>query len=346
MSDQPNAPQTQAPAAEPATAAQKRKTVHLTRLSLTAPSPNTNGEKAVMWWAVFDESPRLVVKTNDPNDSGEEKEWGKITAKLDLWDLGNIVDALAKAVAGPNGFRVKATKKNSYRGKQHFDAPTRINDVIVGKNSQGVIYISVYEEGRPEIAFPLLPSEYTEMYNADGSPFPVDECSRIFAAHYGAIVIPIVTSVSAAASIEKSNRPFDPNDKPGAPGNNDRAGGNSYGGSQGGYQRQGGGSNFQRQGGGGGGYQNRQGGGGFQRQGGGGYQGGNRGGQGGGGFNRGGQGGGGGYQNRGGGNNYQGGGNRNFGGGQGGGQQGGGNQGGGQAPREAGPDIADDNIPF
>lgn len=334
MTDAANTPQTEAPAVQPPVA-DKKKTVNLTRLSLSAPGFNPSGQAPTMWWAVYEENPRIIVKTNDPNDVSEDNPYGKIEARLDVFDLGLIAEGLNMAISAEGPFRMKVGKKNMYHNKQKFDKPTPINDVIIGKDAKGIIFIAVIEKGRPEIQFPLLPSQFSELIQADGSPFPADQASRMFAAHYAAIVIPTVSAVIGAIAIEKSNRPFDPNEK-------------KEGGQQGGgYPRRE--NNYQnRQGGGGGGYQNRGGGnnyqgGGYNRgggQGGGGY---NRGGGGGGGYNRGGQGGGGGggYQNRGGYNNN--GGNRGGynGGGQGGGQP-------QQAPqRDAGAmDVGDNDIPF
>lgn len=291
-----------AAAAAAAPAEYKRKLVHMTRLSLT--TKNANGEDALLYWGVFDESPRIIVKTGMPEDQGKENGYGKITAALDVWDIGNIKNLLDMAVNETAPWKERLGKKNLYHHDKRFDTPTRVNNVIVGKNAKGIIYIAVEEQGRPELQFNLLPSEWSLLEYADGSPVPPEEASRRFATFYASIVIPTVSAVMAHASIEKSNRPYNPegdkkddggarpqqgyqNRQQGGGGGNyqNRGGGNNYGG--GGYNRGGGGGGgYQRQGGGGGNFQRGGGGGGnYQRQGGGGgnYQGG-----GGGGYNRGG----------------------------------------------------------
>ncbi len=307
------------PEAKPADKPQdKRKTVFLTRLSLTAPCPGASNIKSTLYWAVFDGNPRLVVKTNDPADT---VSYGKITAAFDPWNVGVIKQTLQKALDAKEAWKMKVALKNTYRGNQNFDSPQHINDIVIGKDAEGVVYMSVIEQDRPQIKFPLLPSEYVQYIHADGTPLTPAESSAIFTAGYIDIIIPTITNVIGEVAIEQSNNPTEFR-SPGGPGRPNNGGGEGYqkkpwqgnnnqGGGGGGYQR----NNNYGGGGQGGGYQKKP------------WQGG--------------QGGGGGYQNRqgGGGGNWN---RNNQGGGNGGG--GGGNYQNRQQP--APTDMKDDDIPF
>ena len=272
---QPN----QAPENAAAKPPEKRKTINFPRLALSAPCPGVPGVKSSLYWAVFDGNPRIVVKTNDPAD---QTNYGKITAAMGAWDVGALVRLIGIAVTSTVAWKMGLDKKNMYKGSQTFDTPQHINDVIVGRDADGVVYLSVKEEGRPYIKFPLVFDEFSQLMHSDGTFLTPGESSAIFAPGYGDIVLGTISSAIAAAAVDRSNNPepFEPRQQGGGfqkkqwqpNGGGQGGGGGGYqqrqgGGGQGGYQKKswqggqgGGGYQNNRQGGGGGNWQPRQGG--------------------------------------------------------------------------------------
>ena len=270
----------------------KRKTYYISRLGLY--NPGEKGDPpATLSWAVMDGNPRLIARTGEK--ATEENGYGKITAALDGGMAGTVFELLEKALVSEPGWKMKIVNRSTYVDNKRFDPPQHVNDVAIGKDTEGRIWISVIQEGRPTIRFYMLPSSWHSLVNADGSVPAVDELSAMFTRSYLRIGPALVAAVCGQAV--KDNQDEASAFAEANPGQR----------SSGGYQqRQGGGGGYQQRPGGGGNWQNRNGGGG-------------------GGYNRGGQGGGGGY-NRNGGGNWQ---NRNGGGGynnNGGGQGGGGYQ--------------------
>lgn len=266
----------------------KRKTYYISRLGLY--NPGEKGDPpATLSWAVMDGNPRLIARTGEK--ATEENGYGKITAALDGGMAGTVFELLEKALVSEPGWKMKIVNRSTYVDNKRFDPPQHVNDVAIGKDTEGRIWISVIQEGRPTIRFYMLPSSWHSLVNADGSVPAVDELSAMFTRGYLRIGPALVAAVCGQAV--KDNQDEASAFAEANPGQR----------SSGGYQqRQGGG--YQQRPGGGGNWQNRNGGGG-------------------GGYNRGGQGGGGGYNRNGGGNwqNRNGGGGYNNGGGQGGGYQ-------------------------
>ncbi len=295
MSNEENTGNTPAPSPEKK---DTRKTIYINRLTLY--EKNSSSERgAYLTWGVFDGNPRIIVNTNDPAD--EKVNYGKIIAPIDAFTAGAVSIMLKKAAKAEPGWREKITNRSTWHNGQKLEQPGRINDIIIGKDGEGTVYISLHEDNRPNIRFFFGPSQWHSLVKSDGTPVSRQELSCIYAESYADMIYAVLATIIGYGSYVSTFSDFDGNsnqaDKPTF---SKGGGGNSWqgrsGGGQGGYQK----GNWQGGQGGGGGYQkgnwqnrnNNQGGqGGYQK---GNWQ-----------NNRGSQGGGGGYQK----GNYQGGNN-------------------------------------
>ena len=298
-----------APAVAEKPAQPKRKTVYLTRLSIDGESSTGNG-RASLSWNVFDGNPRLVVTTGE--EATEANGYGKITAALSPLTAGLVFELLEDALKAAPGWKDKLSNRSTYVDNKKFDTPQHVNDVIVGKDNEEKIWISVFQEGRPTVRFYFMPNAWHSLIKADGSIPAPGELSALFTRGYLRIAPATISYVIAHFAVERLGKTGE-EEAPAKPPYQPRQGGGTWQGRQGG-------------GGGQGNWQNRGGG------------------QGGGGFNRGG-GGGGNWQNRGGGGG-QGGNWQNRQGGNQGGGQGGGNNWQQQQNKKAVESIADDDITF
>ena len=308
------------PAETAAPAKPKRKNLYLSRLGLAATAES--GKTVTLSWAVMDENPRIIVKTDE--EPTPDNGYGKITAALDTVEAGVVFATLREALSWKNGEKIKLSNRSTYVDRQRFDKPQEVNSVAIGKDNEGVIWMAVLQEGRPQQRFYFEPNQWWDYVNGDGTKPDRAALSAIVVRGYLEVAPGILNAAVAAVAAMRMGEVAE-------------SGGASGGYQKPAYQGNGGGYNKGGYSGGGGGYNK------------GGYQGGgNRGGYsgGGGGYNRGGQGGGG--YNKGGYNGGGGGYNRNNGGGYQGGNKGGygGGNGGGQRPDAAAASLSDDEISF
>ena len=208
--------------------------------------------------------------------------------------------------------------------RQRFDKPQEVNSVAIGKDNEGVIWMAVLQEGRPQQRFYFEPNQWWDYVNGDGTKPDRATLSAIVVRGY----LEVAPGILAAAIAEVAAlRMGEVAESGGASGGYQKP---AYQGNGGGYNKGGysGGGSYNK-----GGYQGGGNRGGYGGGGGGGY---NRGGQGGGGYNKGGYNGGGGGYNRNNGGGYQGGNKGGYGGGNGGGQR----------PDAAAASLSDDEISF
>ncbi len=288
--------QQEKPAPAPAAAvAPQRKTIYLNRLSLYGQATD-GGQAPRLYWGIFDGNPRIIVRTNVKEDA--EKNFGQIIAPIDAFTAGVIAGILQECASAEPGWRQKISNKSTWLNGQSFDTPTHINDIIIGKDSEGVMYISVHEDNRPNIRFFFGPSQWHTLVKADGTPVSKAELSCIYAKGYANVVLGCISTIIGYGSYVSTFTDFDGHnnqaEKPTFTRGDNQGGNRQFNNNGGGYQKK------QWNGGQGGGGYNRGGGqGGWQNRNNGGQQGGwqnrNNGG-GGGGYNR--NNGGGGYQNQ------------------------------------------------
>lgn len=252
-----------------------RKTIYLNRLSMY--SSTVQGGPRLLW-ALFDGNPRIIVRTNDPND--EQNNYGQITAPIDPFTCSALALMIKEAAKAEPGYRAKIVNKSTWHNGKKHDEPVRINDIIVGKDNDGGVYISLHEDNRPNIRFFFGPSSWHLLVKSDGSPVSKAEFSPLYAVAYADLLLATISSIIGYGSYVSTYTDHDGNSQEQKPvfskggsggynrgggnynrggGNYNRGGGGNY--NRGGYNRGGGGGNNRSGGGnygGGGGYQNRQ----------------------------------------------------------------------------------------
>lgn len=187
----------------------------------------------------------LTVFTNDPNDT---KDYGKIRVQLTGPYFNAVLYLLEQAAQGKleGGRKFIEIKDFAFPGGKRTEQPIVLGRVIVGRDEDGLVWISVTANGRPNCKFPLIPQTYNTVRNADSSEVSRAEHSQIYAMGWAQSMKTLWAQLAVLKFEE-----YIP-----------KGGGN--GGNRGGYN------------GGGGGYNNNNGGGGNSN--GGGYGGGNSGG--------------------------------------------------------------------
>lgn len=149
------------------------------KLKLTAPSPGGQG-KASLRFSVWKGNPRIQVWTGNR----DEHEGGKVDAKLDLHHFMAFLAAFKRVID------FKATEAEpEIRWRMEIGRPRWINkkpdgvtieaDLFVGKDREGRVYLSVVSrKSNTAVKFPFKPSDFHNMFNANGQQLSVGEASE------------------------------------------------------------------------------------------------------------------------------------------------------------------------
>jgi uncharacterized membrane protein YgcG len=217
------------------------------KLNLSAPTPGVQGKTASLIWGLYSNNPRITVYTNDPNDQGQDKGYGKISANLDAPTFFGVMGLLHKAVdpATPNEWRDKVENMNfTFFGGKRSAAPAVTSELWVGKDKDGIVWISVTAPNRPKIKFKFGNNDFHHWIHGDGTPFTESEASLLYAKAYVAILQPLMTHLMVTEWVEPEQKQQQGNQRAGGGGgnygggNNNNRGGGSYGGGGGGNASQ------------------------------------------------------------------------------------------------------------
>jgi hypothetical protein len=218
---------------------EKKKTAfNVSKLSLSAPNPQVKGVFATLKFDIFQNNPRIIVDTRDPNLLSRENGFGKIEAAMTMTDVYALLVVLERAAHAKEEFKAKIEcfGHDWVNGQKSKDI-THLSSVWIGRDTDGQIFISVVAENKkqfPIIKFLFGPSDqrYTKWFDAQGTPWTKAKASQVYACAYADMLCSLYASV---ADTHYWQAP------PGQWGNK---GGNS------------GGGGYNRSGGGGGGYNN------------------------------------------------------------------------------------------
>lgn len=218
------------------------------KLSAPCPTPAGKGKWSSLGWQVVGNNPRMVIYTNDPDDTGEQNDYGKINANMDTLAFFSFIELLGMVIAlpTPTGESVKFAVDNKQKGwDRNTNRPGEaytVSTTWIGKDTDGTIWISIRskKKERPVIKFPFKMPDFHDLRNGDGTQWTDGQKSELAAKGYLRMMELIMPVYLATNYVEPEKK-----DQNGGGGNN---GGNRGGGSN--YNNNGSG-NSDRSGGGG-----------------------------------------------------------------------------------------------
>lgn len=199
----------------------------------------------------FPKKPALKVDINKnnvsltcyPGNKNSEGRTESIRAGMDAITFYSVLAGLRKAIDAEPGFRLGfkcMTPRKRREGETGMPKALGAT-VLVGKDQQGHVYISVVRKDPPHVKFIFRPSEWHEIANAQNEPMPLQEVSQIYAAGWADLMQEMVAN---ALNDDVYNYKDDPKyqDRNGGGNNNygggNRNGGGSYGNNNGGGGQQ------------------------------------------------------------------------------------------------------------
>lgn len=212
------------------------------KIRLSAPNPQSKGKYATMQWDIWGNNPRIVVNTNDPAMATPDRGFGRIQAAMETPTFYAFLEMLKEAIAAAPGWKANLQMwSNPKGGGGPGVEPVPSADVWVGKDAEGVVFISVVkkEEGWPIIKFPFGAPDrrFVKVFHSDGSEYSKGDLSVVYAKAYLRLLGELMAAI-LTKTYEKP-APFIPGQRGGGGGGY----GNRGGGGGGGYQqRSGGGS--------------------------------------------------------------------------------------------------------
>jgi hypothetical protein len=178
-------------------------------------APNAIGKYAALQWSLVNNNPRITVYTNDPNDT---KDYGKITAALDAPTFFAFLNGLKKAVDTPSSEKFEQLIiENSnfiFPGGKRSEKPVVVSRLIVGRDDDGTVWISVTAQGRPNIKFPFTTPEFHSLIKKNGDKLDVGEASKIYANAYHAVLTAVMAHMLVSHYVEPPPKDQAPGGKP------------------------------------------------------------------------------------------------------------------------------------
>jgi hypothetical protein len=206
-----------------------RKKIALDNNKLSMRAPNSKGKMAGLNWMLVKNNPRLVVYTNDPEDT---TDYGKITAALDAPTFFAFVQLLRQAIAAEGKFREKIDNSNfTFPGGKRSETPSVVSSLIVGRDEDGLIWISVSAPRRPQIKFHFINPDFHNFLHNDGTPYTKAECSVLYAKSYATLLELVMAHLLVSEYVAPEPKPDQGGNRGGYGGNRGGGGGGNSGGS-------------------------------------------------------------------------------------------------------------------
>lgn len=260
-----DAPAKPADGTTPAPTGRLSKNITLSQFSMYAPSVKNPDKQLRLNIGVSATGFPFMNVDADENiqERTKENNFGKLTARLGGTVFYTMLQMLKLAKTKEPGWKMGLQNFHNYINGQKVDKPQHVNDVLIGTDNDGCVWMTIVENGRESVRFFFGPSDWHNWKKGDGEMATRKEMNHWSVEGY---VNGVTAAMSAIMGLHAVNGTGEEKFGSGAP---------SAGGNNGGWQKkpyQGGGNNN---------WKDRQGGGGWQKKPWQGGQGGNGGGQGG-----------------------------------------------------------------
>lgn len=159
---------------------QRPKTI-LNHRALTMYAPNGEGKFANMSFDIRRNDVNIMVRSNIPADANND--YGRLQAPVPFDMFYVFLEMIKEAATANEPFRwayEHRDRKFIGPGKM-TDEPVLIYRLVVGREENGVVYISVVLDKRPNIKFSFLNNAKTTFKDSDGNEMPKNLESKFLA---------------------------------------------------------------------------------------------------------------------------------------------------------------------
>lgn len=174
-------------AQDPGSTPRKKHGFSNVKLRMSAPNPSVKGGRwAQLGFGVWNNNPRIILFTNDPNLSGQENNFGQLQVPVDHIVLATIVEEVKKYINSKEPGKTKIANMTAPPRGSESKEFVNSSDIWIGKDDEGVIFISVVAKDSskwPTIKFPFNNSDgrFHIFYHGDGKPYTKAELSTVYA---------------------------------------------------------------------------------------------------------------------------------------------------------------------
>lgn len=166
------------------------------KVTIWADSEGTNDQNA--------KRPRMVLSFRDGNPrfnvyTGETGPNGIIFFPMDVYTFGAVIETLKLVIDSEPGTKLSIDSLGSVWENDKPTNKTRVVSVLyIGKTKDGVIYLSVIDETKPKIVFPLKSTKFHNFYDTNKEKRNDGEISKLLARGLVTTFTQMVSNVIAA----------------------------------------------------------------------------------------------------------------------------------------------------
>lgn len=185
---------------KPADEQKPRRRLNVTLDSYTmfaTPRVRTDKKQLRLTFGCSNGYPNVNVETDEEGEPTLENGFMRVSARLSAVNLNTLVALVKMALKMEPGWKQAIECYHTWKNGRQHEEKQHINDLVVGVDNQGLIYLSILQSGRTTTKFLFGPTEWHAYKKEDGSQWAQKELNHFCAqAHVEGLLVAMNTMIA------------------------------------------------------------------------------------------------------------------------------------------------------
>lgn len=163
-------------------APKRRLNITLDSFTLFAtPRVRTNKKQLRLVFGCSNGYPNVNMDTDEDGEPTLENGFLRLSSRLNGTNFYVFLNAIERAVTQPPGWKYGIECYHTYKNGIQHETKQHVNDLVVGVDNQGLVYVTILEPARTSVKFVFGPTEWHNFKDTDGTSVTQKEANEICA---------------------------------------------------------------------------------------------------------------------------------------------------------------------
>lgn len=150
--------------------------------------------------------PNVNVETDEEGEGTQENGWLRVSSRMAAVNFNTMCALIELATKQEPGWKQAIECYHTWKDGRQHDEKQHINDLVVGVDNQGMVFISILQPGRTTTKFVFGPTDWHNYKKEDGSQWGAKELNHFCAKEHASGLKQAMNALIAADCMDNATQ--------------------------------------------------------------------------------------------------------------------------------------------